>query len=248
VNGRSQSYDDNGHGTFVAGVAAGSGARSRGLYRGVAPEAGIFAIKSMDAQGNGTAVNVLSALQWVADHHRRLRIRVVSLSLGAPMFGAYRDDAMVHAAEQLWDRGVTVVAAAGNEGPGRGTITVPGVSGRIITVGALDDHRTPDRQDDHIPSFSSRGPAYRRIKPDVVAPGVDIVSTAAGATGQGSSYTTMTGTSVAAPMVAGMAALLLQMHPEWTPAQVKRHLMLHAQPLRGDLLSEGRGMATLAAP
>jgi serine protease AprX len=176
VNGRTPPYDDNGHGTFVAGVAAGNGHASSGVYKGIAPEASIISVKVMDSQGNGKSSDVLSALQWVADNYAKYNIKVVSLSLGSATSEFNRDDAMVRGAEALWKRGITVVVAAGTEGPQPRTITVPGTSPVLLTVGSVDDKRTVATSDDAIPDFSSRGPVLNRIKPDVVAPGVNIIS------------------------------------------------------------------------
>lgn len=254
VNNQAEPYDDNGHGTFVAGVAAGNGYASSGLYRGIAPEASIISVKVMDSHGNGKSSDVLSALQWVADNYLQYNIRVVSLSLGSAAGDLNRDDAMVRGAETLWRRGITVVVAAGNEGPAARTITVPGTSPVLLTVGSMDDKRTVDTSDDTIPDFSSRGPVMNRVKPDVVAPGVNIVSANADRNyvpGQkqdklGKHYTMMSGTSVSTPLVAGMAVLMYQKHPEWTPDRIKQEVMKHASKITGVINAEGRGIVQLS--
>jgi serine protease AprX len=254
VNGRTSPYDDNGHGTFVAGVAAGSGYAASGIYKGIAPEAGIVSVKVMDSQGNGRSSDVLSALQWVADNYKKHNIKVVSLSLGSATSEFHRDDAMIRGAEALWNRGITVVVAAGNEGPSPRTITVPGTSPVLLTVGSVDDKRTVPTSDDEVPDFSSRGPVLNRVKPDVVAPGVNIISANAdpayvpgGRTGRlQKKYTVMSGTSVSTPLVAGMAVLLYQQHPGWSPDMVKREIMNRASRLTGAMNAEGMGIAQLA--
>lgn len=253
VNGRTSPYDDNGHGTFVSGVAAGSGYASNGMYKGIAPESHIVSVKVMDEQGSGKSSDVLSALQWVADNHSRYNIKVVSLSLGTLAGDFRRDDAMVKGAETLWRRGITVVVAAGNEGPGPATITVPGTSPVLLTVGSVDDKRTVDTKDDTIPDFSSRGPVLSRVKPDVVAPGVNIVSANTDKEylpGRKMSklpnyYTVMSGTSVSTPLVAGVAALMYQRHPEWSPDMIKSQIMKFASHVTGQLNLEGRGIVQL---
>ncbi len=255
VNGRNAPYDDNGHGTFVAGVAAGNGRESGGLYRGIAPDADIVALKVMDRDGGGRTSDVLTAMQWVADNHERYHIKVASLSLGASVTTFSRDDAMERGAEQLWRQGITVVVAAGNEGPSPMTITVPGTSRTLLTVGASDDHRTPAVNDDTVADFSSRGPVNQRPKPDLVAPGVNIVSTNAEVTYQpgrrlikpSQFYTTMSGTSVSTPLVAGLAALLYQQQPKITPDQAKQELMKNAQRIVGTRNSAGSGEARIMA-
>jgi serine protease AprX len=254
VNGRTSPYDDNGHGTFVAGVAAGSGYASSGVYRGIAPDASIVSVKVMDSQGSGKSSDVLSALQWVYENYKKYNIKVVSLSLGSAASDFRRDDAMVKGAEALWTRGITVVVAAGNEGPDPRTITVPGISPVLLTVGSSDDKRTVQLSDDTIPNFSSRGPVMNRIKPDVVAPGVNIVSVNAdsGYVPGGKqnrltkNYTVMSGTSVSTPLVAGMAALLYQQHPGWSPDMIKHDIMNRAARLTGAVNSEGMGIVQFA--
>ena len=255
VNNKELPYDDNGHGSFVAGVAAGSGYVSRGKYQGIAPGADIIAVKALDKKGSGHTSDILAGLQWVADHHEEYNIRVLSLSLGTEAKRISGIDAMVLAVNALWDRGITVVAAAGNSGPKSGTITSPGVSSKIITVGAADDRRTVDISDDVIADFSSRGPVNNRIKPDVVAPGVNVVSVKSDTEYQSgqrlralaSPYTTMSGTSVATPIVAGSAALLLEKNPSWTPDEIKEALMNNAISIDGDPNSEGKGIINLEA-
>lgn len=246
-------YDDNGHGTFVAGVAAGSGYRSRGKYQGIAPEADIIALRALNKNGNGSTSDILAAIQWVADNQEKLNIKVLSMSLGTQAKRLSPNDAMIRGVEALWDRGVTVVVAAGNSGPQPSTITSPGVSSKIITVGAVDDKRTPDIYDDTIADFSSRGPVGMRIKPDIVAPGVKVVSVNTDKeyeSGQRNilspvPYTTMSGTSVATPIVSGSVALLLEKNPTWSPNQIKKLLMDNAIPIVKDANAEGRGIIDL---
>lgn len=255
VDNKELPYDDNGHGSFVAGVAAGSGYVSRGKYQGIAPGADIIAIKSLDKKGSGHTSDILAGLQWVADHYEKYNIRVLSLSLGTEAKRISGIDAMVRAVEALWDKGITVVAAAGNSGPASGTITSPGVSSKIITVGAADDRRTVDISDDVIAEFSSRGPVSSRIKPDVVAPGVNVVSVKSDTEYQSGQrirasanlYTTMSGTSVATPIVSGAVALLLEKYPSWTPNEIKEALMDNAISIDGDPNSEGKGIINLEA-
>ena len=253
VKGKELPYDDNGHGTFVAGVAAGNGYSSRGKYRGIAPEANIIALKSMDREGGGSASDILAAMQWIADHQKEYNIRVLSLSLGTEVKRISSNDPLVRGVEALWEKGITVVVAAGNSGPKSGTITSPGISSKVITVGALDDKRTPSIDDDTIAKFSSRGPVGRMHKPDVVAPGVDIVSVKsdveyeAGARirPMATSYTTMSGTSMATPIVGGAAVLMLEKHPDWKPDQIKEALLKNATSIVKDPDAEGRGLINL---
>ncbi|NLI60106.1 MAG: S8 family peptidase [Clostridiales bacterium] len=253
VEKKEMPYDDNGHGSFVAGVAAGSGYLSRGKYQGIAPKAHIIALKALKKDGSGSSSDILAAIQWVADHQKDNNIKVLSMSLGTNVNRLSANDAMVRGVEALWDRGITVVVAAGNSGPQPSTITSPGISAKVITVGAVDDKRTPDISDDIIAEFSSRGPVGIRIKPDVVAPGVKVVSVNTDKqyrSGQRNisstvSYTSMSGTSVATPIVSGCVALLLEKHPDWAPNQIKEALMDNAIPIVKDRNAEGRGIVDL---
>lgn len=176
VNNRQSPYDDHGHGTFVAGVAAGNGYSSGGKYRGIAPEANIIGVKVMDKDGSGNSSDIVAGMQWVVDHQQEYNVRIMSLSLGAKPSNS-RFDPLAAAVEAVWKKGIVVVAAAGNSGPKQNTIATPGISPMILTVGAVDDKRTPDYKDDVIADFSSRGPVNgRQVKPDLVAPGVNITA------------------------------------------------------------------------
>lgn len=220
VNGRPRPYDDNGHGTHVAGIAAGNGYASEGRYRGVAPGARIAAVKVADANGFTSMSRVIAGMQWVLAHRRRYGIGVVNLSLGADPSEPYWNDPLCMAAEQLWRAGIVVVAAAGNDGPAPGSIDTPGCDPLVITVGAVDDRGSVERGDDVVPEFSSRGPTIDGIrKPDLLAPGVAIMAPQAGG-----DYIARTGTSMATAFVSGAAALLLAKEPGLSPEQVKHRL------------------------
>lgn len=252
INGRKRPYDDNGHGTHVAGDAAGNGFCSQGKFRGPATRARLVAVKAFDRFGDANSADVTAAIDWVLRHRRKYKIRILNLSFGSPGIASCNDDPVCRAAERAWKAGLLVVAAAGNSGPAAGTIESPGISPLLLTVGAVNDHRTVRQSDDTVADFSSRGPvARRRIKPDLAAPGVDIVSLRApGSVSDrgdpsarvGRCYFTMSGTSMAAPIVSGGAAQLLQRFPLLTNRQVKRLLMRNAFRLkRADSNAQGRG-------
>ncbi|MBN7774467.1 S8 family peptidase [Clostridium aminobutyricum] len=257
VNNAFIPYDDDGHGTHVAGIAAGSGYLLGGpdifellkmlspeqvcniACMGTAPNAKIVALKALDQEGNGSTSDILAAMQWVADNHLKYNIRVVNLSLGidATSFDINGDgiddvaDPLVLGANALVNKGITVVTAAGNGGPEGGTISSPGTSPYVITVGsaAYDKGKDSDSWKWSIPEFSSRGPtANGTTKPDIVAPGVEILSLSANT---GKQYLRQSGTSMSAPAVAGAAACLHAAYPKLSPAQVKRILMSSAVPL-----------------
>jgi len=177
VNNRNNPYDDNGHGTHVAGIIGSNGYSSNGKYAGIAPKANILAVKALDENGSGDTSAVVSALQWIIDTKDDYNTKIVNISLGSPATNSYKSDPLVNAVDEAIKAGLTVVVAAGNSGPSSKTILSPGNSPSAITVGAVDDNKTPELDDDFIAPFSSRGPTKDGItKPDVVAPGVDIMS------------------------------------------------------------------------
>ncbi len=224
VNGRPKPYDDHGHGTHVAGIAAGNGFASGGRYRGVAPGANLVGVKVADAEGSAPMSQVIDGLQWVLDNKDKYKIRVANLSLGSDPSEPYWNDPLGRAVEKLWRAGLVVVAAAGNDGPAPGSIDTPGNHPLIITVGAVDDQETVSRQDDLVPDFSSRGPTNDGIrKPEIVAPGVGIT-----APQTGGGYVKRTGTSMSTPFVSGAAALILAREGSLTPDQVKQRMRASA--------------------
>lgn len=239
VGRRTAPYDDNGHGTHVAGCAAGNGLQSGGRYRGPAPEARLVGVKVLDRNGSGRMSALLAGINWVIQNKSTHGTRILSLSLGGPAQGACADDPLCQAVTRAWHAGIVVVVAAGNEGPGQGTISTPGINPFAITVGAMNDKGTPNRRDDTLASFSSRGPTPEgQHKPDLVAPGFNITSLrspnsqldkANPEARVGSWYFTLSGTSMATPLVAGIVALMLQARPDLTPSMVKFRLKATAQ-------------------
>jgi serine protease AprX len=253
VNGQAQPYDDNGHGTHVAGIIAGNGKDSNGQKAGVAPEADLVVLKVLDANGVGTISGIISALNWIAVNHAAYNIRVVNMSVGAKINESYWTDPLTLAAKAVVDKGIVVVTAAGNFGKnGQGQLQYGGIAAPanapwVLTVGASSTEGTFTRWDDKIASYSSSGPTFIDFgaKPDVVAPGTGIVSLAApgstfyfnklnflvnGSTLLGfKPYLTLSGTSMAAPAVAGTVALMLQANPNLTPNLVKAILQYTAQ-------------------
>ncbi|WP_026582104.1 S8 family peptidase [Bacillus sp. J33] len=242
VNDRTEAYDDNGHGTHCAGDAAGDGTASGGVYRAPAPNASIIGVKVLDKLGSGSLSTVMAGVQWCIDYNssaeNQPKIDIISMSLGSSPVGNIEDDLMVKAVETAWNSGIVVCAAAGNSGPDAGTISSPGISEKVITVGAMDDRNTPAREDDTIASFSSRGPTPNGgAKPDVVAPGVNIISLRSPnsyldklqkSARLGAEYFSLSGTSMATPICAGVAALILESNRELSPDQVKYRLMAGA--------------------
>ena len=244
------SGDPGGHGTHVAGLVAGDGTASHGAFTGVAPRANIVSVRVIDSTGTTTLSRIFAGMQWIAQNRRTYNIRVVNLSLGAVALSSYTQDLLASASELLNFAGIVVVVSAGNSGPGQSTITTPATDPFVITVGADDDSATPSLLDDSIASWSSQGPtAFDGLaKPDVVAPGRKLVSLRSAGSAIDSAYPerrvtapgaltpqyfTMSGTSMAAPVVSGIVALMLQRNPGLTPRQVKRQLAASAHPLVG---------------
>jgi serine protease AprX len=222
VNGKKQPYDDSGHGSHVSGIIAGNGAASGGKYRGLAPSAALIGVKVLDSSGNGRISNVVSGVKWILYNRKKYNIRVVNISFGMTADNCDGDEkTLVDTVEELWDSGIVVVAAAGNSGPDRNSITAPGISRKIITVGAYDDTRFSDTSGRHVRYYSGRGPTSECVvKPEVVVTGSNIVA----CSNRRDSYSQKSGTSMSAPIVSGAVAAFLAVNPDFTPKQVKLHL------------------------
>ncbi len=254
--------DKYGHGDHVAGILAGDGSKSTGsqytyLVRGIAPNANIISFKVLNGSGVGTDSAVIFAIGEAILLKHQYNIRVMNLSLGRPVTTSYTRDPLCLAVQAAWQAGIVVVVAAGNEGRnnslgtnGYGTITAPGNSPYVITVGAMNTVGTLTPTDDKIASYSSKGPTSidHIVKPDLVAPGNRVISlyeglswldatfpgngvarsvysTQSNATIAAPAYFVLSGTSMATPMVSGAAALMIQKNPSLTPDQVKARLM-----------------------
>jgi subtilisin family serine protease len=233
--------DDNGHGTHVASIAAGTGAASQGKYRGVAPAASLYVAKVLDARGGGSMSGVMAGIEWAVDQG----VHVVNLSLGSdgPCDGT---DALSTLCDEVVQQfGIVICAAAGNAGPGASTVGSPGCARWVITIGAVDDT-------DKVTSFSSRGPtADGRVKPDLVFPGAGIVAAQADGTALGPviapGYVQLSGTSMATPHATGGVALMRQAGPDLTANQVKWALMTTALELGESPNAQGSGRGDLFA-
>lgn len=244
----STATDTYGHGTLVAGLIAGNSADRNpsdpdyGSYEGAAPQANIISIKVADDQGNASTLDAIYGLQFAVDHRSDYNIRVVNMSFRSTSAQSYTSDPLDAAAEQAWFAGITVVAAAGNMGTAPDAVDyAPGNDPYVLTVGATDGQGTGSAGDDATASWSSQGTTQDGYtKPDVLAPGAHIVSTLAPSSAFSGlcptcvidgSYFQASGTSLAAPLVAGIAADLIGAHPDWTPAMVKGAIVNTATPL-----------------
>ncbi len=259
VPGDSNSADAYGHGTHIAGLIAGSGASSTGpifsqTFKGIAPGAHIVNLRVLDANGSATDSTVIAAINQAIALKSKYNIRVMNLSLGRAVYESYKLDPLCIAVEKAWQSGIVVVVAAGNNGrylptSGYATVNSPGNDPYVLTVGSMKPMGTPQRGDDLIASYSSKGPTVidHVVKPDVVAPGNLLVSTETsnttlyntetsnqipyssyiygGSSSPSKNYFELSGTSMATGVVSGMVADLLQAHSTLTPDQVKARLM-----------------------
>jgi serine protease AprX len=266
VNGAQAPYDDYGHGTHVAGIIAGNGFDSGGARSGIAPAARLVVLKALDASGRGRISDVIAAFDYAVNNRDAFNIRVINLSVAAGVSESYNDDPLTLAAQRAVSAGIVVVSAAGNAGRDTagntryGGVGAPGNAPWVLTVGASSHMGTVDRADDTMAAFSSRGPTAidNAAKPDVVAPGVGIESLSdpnsalytsdsayllSGTVSTPSlPYLSLTGTSMATPVVTGTVALMLQANPALTPNAVKAILQYTAQPYAGyDALTQGAG-------
>jgi serine protease AprX len=234
-------FDPNGHGSHVAGIIANSQKGADGEWNGIAPDVKLAGVRVLDKYGVGTYETVILGLQWVLHNQARYNIRVVNLSLVAPVQSPYWADPLNQAVTQVWANGITVVVAAGNSGPGAMSITVPGNNPYVITVGAFTDNFTPANwDDDYITPFSGAGPTLDGfVKPDLVAPGGHIISLVPAdsllvkqypGNWIKKSYFQLAGTSQATAIVSGIAALVLSNNPTLTPNEVKNRLTDSALP------------------
>lgn len=217
VGGEDMPYDDNGHGTFVAGVACGDGLTSAREVVGVAPKANVLGIKVIGDKGESGTFKILDGMQWLFDNFRQYGVKVVCMSFGAEPL-SYADPLKI-GVEMLSRSGLIVVAAAGNSG--ENSLKSPAISNEIIAVGAVD-------KEDRIAEFSSRGVYQGAKRPDVYADGIKVKGIKAGG-----SYTYMSGTSVAAPYVAGACCLLCEKYKNITPYQAKQAVLRHSLTIDG---------------
>lgn len=222
IRGRVTPYDDNSHGTHVCGIIGGNGAASGGRFRGMASGCHLICVKVLDKKGNGYASDVLAGLRWVRENRKKYGIRIVNISVGSfnrKVMG--EDSALVRGVDAAWDDGLVMVVAAGNQGPEEMTITTPGISRKVITVGTSDDYKAVSVLGSRMVDYSGRGPTASCIcKPDIVAPGSKVVS----CFNQQGRYQIKSGTSMSTPLVTGAIALLLEKYPEMTNVEVKLRL------------------------
>ena len=258
LSGEGDGLDHYGHGTFMAGLIAGDGTASAGAptrHFGVAPGATLVSVKVAGADGSTTVSRVIAGIGWVVSHRDTYGIDVLNLSFGVDAPMPYVFNPLSAAVEAAWASGIAVVVSAGNDGNGH--VTSPGSDPYVITVGAADTASTVSTSDDGVPSWSGQEQFRGYSKPDVVAPGVSLISLRApGSTVDvthpegrvGAVYFRGTGTSMSTAVVSGAAALLLADHPAATPDDVKGALVDGAVHISGnarevDIARAGRAQA-----
>jgi serine protease AprX len=226
VNGRFDVYDDNGHGTHVCGIIGGK-------RYGIAPECKMIVLKVLDATGNGSVEHSMRAFRWMVENREKYNIRVVNISMGMQAnSNEIGEKRILSAVETLWDMGIVVIAAAGNLGPAPGSITIPGVHRKIITVGCYDKRH------------SGRGDFLKQmIKPDLVAPGANIYScNAFWESEQRNPYIAKSGTSMPTPIVTGAVTKLRSKCPNMTNEEVKQRLLENCKDLHLPRNWQGNGL------
>lgn len=205
IHNRRVPYDDNGHGTHVSSIIS-----------KMAPGVYLTGIKVLDRNGKGKSEYAIDAMKWIIDNKEKYGIRIVNISIGTREEEESSD--LVKAVESVWEAGIVVVCAAGNNGPDNNTITTPGVSRKIITVGSYDVLEYKDRAGNIRKFYSGRGPTSACVvKPDVVAKGNHVL----GCNNSRKGYVYKSGTSMAAPYISGAIARLLIKKPDMSPKEVK---------------------------
>ncbi|SPY16114.1 peptidase S8/S53 subtilisin kexin sedolisin [Paenibacillus polymyxa] len=247
-------FDNGGHGTHCAGCAASNGQRSDKRYRGLAYNSKLVGVRVFQGRTTSTTT-IIKGVLWCIENKEKYGIKVMSLSLGGEADMSPEIDPLCNALREAHNHGITVVVAAGNSGPLPKTIESPGIEPEIITVGATNDQNTIDNPDDVIANFSSRGPSiFGHQKPDIVAPGSSIISLRAQNSEYDQSfperrvsedYCWMSGTSMATPIVAGLAALLYEAKPDATPKEIKQALLNGANNIFNDINGAGKGYSSL---
>jgi serine protease AprX len=228
-SGTTQAYDDHGHGSHCAGITAGTGSIDDGPmstgetpYRGVAPGATLVGVKVLDGSGSGSFAEVMKGMEWTIDNQIKYNIRSASMSLGGAWVSELtqeQEERVTTLANEMVAHGIALMIAAGNSAA-YGTIGTPGAAKDVITVGATEDSR-------QLAVYSSKGPTHEgQIKPNIAAIGSAVMSVEANS---GNAYVSMSGTSMATPMVAGMAVLLHQANPDLQPLMIRSILETTAE-------------------
>ncbi len=240
VNDKVGLYDDNGHGTHICGIVAGSGRYCKGRILGISAKCPLVVVKVLEKNGNGKVHNVLKGCEYLLKNKKRLNIRIVNISMGAKVLcGDKEMEDLLWGVERLWENGLVVMVAGGNDGPGRMTITTPGNSRKVITVGSCDDDIRSVIKNRN---YSGRGPTCDCIiKPDIVTTGSNIM----GLSNIGNGYMLRSGTSMATAVASGVISVFLGKNCDYTPKEVKKLLIDSAVDMGKNIEVQGNGMLNI---
>lgn len=247
VHGKCGLYDEKGHGTHVCGIACGTGEVSKGWYRGIAPKTKILVGKVLDEKGNGSVYHMLKGIDWVMKNKKKHQIRILNISVGLGKdIDEEKENILLEKLMEAVEMDIIVVCSAGNNGPGLNSISKIASCKSFLTVGCHDGDYFKNKKN-ACESYSGRGgidDIY--IKPDLVAPGTNIVSCNAGikkkTKGYQNAYINKSGTSMATPIVAGVLAFVLQCKPQLDNPTLIRTLLLNTDDLKEPLYKQGYGM------
>lgn len=238
---RGRIYDETGHGTHVCGIIAGDGRASAKKYRGIAPESHLCVGKILNERGEGDIHRLIEGLKWMLTEAEKWNIKIINISISSLYFSKESEKEKVFLLfQQAYERDILVVTAAGNAGPSGRSVSKLGDSPYVICVGCHEGKES-DLFAKKCQDCSGRGPGifvYR--KPDIVAPGTDIVSCAGY-----NQYVKKSGTSMATPIVSGVLALLCERYPDLSAREVKRRLIRTADDLGENYLAQGFGMVNV---
>ncbi|HYH03106.1 MAG TPA: S8 family serine peptidase, partial [Bacillota bacterium] len=241
IRGENIPYDDHGHGTYMAGIIAGSGRASRGKFKGLAPESRLVGIKVLDQKGQGKLSDLILGIEWCLDNQRTLKIKVISLALGTAAQGRYYQDLLCQATTLAIKRGIVVCTAAGNGSVDWQDYNSPGINPRVIKVGLLERQKVFTKADERLTEAGLKRGEEVVVTPDLLIPGISLTSLKAG-----EGYCQQTNYSPAAALAAGGVALILQRWPYYKPAQVSRVLTENADDLGLGTPLQGAGLMNLA--
>ena len=246
VHGKVGGYDDCGHGTHVSGILCGSGEISDGRYCGMAPGMKLVVGKVLDEKGDGNVETMVAGMEWIIKNKDKYGIRILNVSIGT---GSYidvnKEEILKDMLISAWKKGLVVVCAAGNSGPKADTVSSIGRSPYLLTVGCHDGEYYADKAN-RCSSYSGRGALFDTVrKPDIVAPGTEIISCNYKYEWGKKGYVAKSGTSMATPIIAGAMGLLLAKHPEFDNETAKRKILYTAKNLNIPWNEQGWGMVDM---
>lgn len=254
VNGRKKPYDDTGHGTHVCGIATGTGMKSQGLYSGIAPHANIIMAKVLNERAEGKSIHMIEAIEWLIDLKEHLPIHILNISIAMKEnCTPENENRIIQIVDKAWEAGILVVCATGNNGPFFMSLSPMAMSSKVISVGCHDKGYV-GKDGYSCEEYSGRGPSkYDIKKPDIVAPGTDIVSCSnqfmnkqflTKNRGKGY-YIAKNGTSMAAPMVSGAAALAMEYYHTTSNEDIKKRIVYSTDDLHEIWAKQGWGMLNI---